>query len=233
VTTTLMKSVCLALAALLIANAGAADLSSVTKTDAAAALRTALTQGATKAVQNLGRADGFFGNPQVKIPLPPTLRKTEKTLRRFGFGDTADQLVLTMNRAAESAVPEAKTLLIDAVKSMTIDDARGILSGGEDAATQYFRRKTEAALAAKFKPVVARETQKVGVTKNYNSLAGKAAQFGLIDATNANLDDYVTGQALDGLFKMIAQEELAIRKDPLGQSSRLLQTVFGIVAPKK
>jgi Protein of unknown function (DUF4197) len=221
------KSGLVLLLSLLLSAASAADLSGFTKTDATTALRTALTQGATKAVASLGQTDGFFKNPEVKIPLPPALSKAAKTMRRFGLGDQADQLELTMNRAAEAAVPEAKTLVVGAVKSMSVEDAKGILTGGDDAATQYFRRKTQDAIAAKFKPIVAAQTQKVGVTRNYNALAGKAVEFGLLDSKEANLDDYVTQQALDGLYKMIAQEELAIRKDPLGQSSKLLQKVFG------
>jgi hypothetical protein len=191
--------------------ASAADLSDFTKADATTALRSALTQGAVKAVGQLGQADGFLLNPEVKIPLPPQLQKGERLMRRF-------------------AVPEAKTLLVGAVKSMSVADAKSILTGGNDSATQYFRTKTQAALAIKFKPIVAQATGKAGVAQSYNSLAGKVAQYGLIDAQSANLDDYVTAQALDGLYKMIAKEELAIRNDPLGQSSKLLQRVFGAMA---
>lgn len=212
--------------------ASAVDLANVTNTDATAALRTALSQGAGKAVTLLAQKDSFLGNPEVKIPLPQNLQKTEKFMRKIGLGYMADELVTTMNRAAEAAVPEAKTLLVDAVKSMTLADAKGILNGGQDSATQYFRTKTQTALAAKFKPIVMQATAKTGVVKSYNSLAGKAAQFGLLDAKAANIDDYVTAQTLDGLYKMIAKEELAIRADPIGQSSKLLQRVFGAVAGK-
>lgn len=207
--------------------AAATDLSGITKTDAASALRTALTQGATKAVNSLGQPDGFLGNPQVKIPLPPQLQKADKMLRRIGMGSASDELVMTMNRAAEAAVPEAKTLLVSAVKSMSVADARAILTGGDDSATQYFRSKTHSALTQKFKPIVKQATSKVGAARSYDSLAGKMSQYGLIDANSASLDDYVTAQALEGLYKMVAAEELAIRKDPLGQSSKLLQRVFG------
>jgi hypothetical protein len=207
----------------------AVDLSGITKGDATAALRSALTQGAVKAVGELGQTDGFLLNPEVKIPLPPHLQNTERVMRRFGFGSMADELITTMNRAAEAAVPEAKTLLVGAVKSMTVADAKAILAGGNDSATQYFRSKTQTALAQKFKPIVAQATHQAGVAESYNSLAGKVAQFGLIDAQSANIDDYITAQALDGLYKMIAKEELAIRSDPIGQSSKLLQRVFGAV----
>jgi hypothetical protein len=210
--------------------AGAVDLSSITRTDATSALRTALTQGATKAVGELGTANGFLLNPEVKIPLPPQLQNAERLMRRFGLGPMADELITTMNRAAEAAVPEAKTLLVNAVKSMSVADAKAILTGGDDSATQYFRTKTESTLATKFKPIVMQYTSKLGVTQSYNSLAGRAAQFGLLDAKAANIDDYVTAQALDGLYTMIAKEELAIRQDPVGQASRLLRRVFGAAA---
>jgi hypothetical protein len=221
----------LALVLILAAGTAAAiDLSSITNKDATTALRTALTQGAGKAVDALAQQDGFFGNADVKIPLPQSLQRAEKNLRKFGMGFLADEAILTMNRAAEAAMPEAKTLLVSAVKSMTLADAKGILSGGPDSATQYFRSKTQTALTAKFKPIIMQTTAKTGATKSYNDLAGKAAQFGLLDAKSANIDDYVTAQALDGLYKMIAKEEQAIRADPIGQSSKILQKVFGAVS---
>ena len=207
----------------------ALDLASITNTDATTALRTALTQGAGKAVTTLAQKDGFLGNPEVKIPLPQNLQKAEKLMRRVGLGSMADNLVLTMNRAAEAAVPEAKTLLVDAVKAMTLTDAKTILSGGPDSATQYFRSKTETTLAARFTPLIMQSTAKTGAVKQYNSLAGKAASFGLLDAKSANIDDYVTAEALDGLYTMIAKEEQAIRANPIGQTSKILQKVFGAV----
>jgi Protein of unknown function (DUF4197) len=207
------------IAMLLTSSAFAIDLNSITNKDATTALRTALTQGAGKAVDVLAKPDGFFGNPEVKIPLPQALQQTEKNLRKYGLGFLADDAILSMNRAAEAAMPEAKTLLVNAVKSMTLADA----------ATRYFRTKTETALSAKFKPIISQATAKTGAVQSYNALAGKAAQFGLLDAKSANIDDYVTAQALDGLFKMIASEEQAIRADPLGQSSQLLKKVFGAV----
>jgi hypothetical protein len=222
----------LMLSLLLSSTVFALDLSSITNTDATTALRTALTQGAGKAVTTLAQQDGFFGNTDVKIPLPQNLLKAEKTLRKYGLGFMADEVILTMNRAAEAAMPEARTLLVDAVKNMTLADAKGILSGGPDSATQYFRTKTQTTLATKFKPVIAQATAKTGAVKSYNQLAGKAAQFGLLDTKSANIDDYVTAQALDGLYKMIAKEELAIRADPIGQSSKILQKVFSAVSAK-
>ena len=222
-----MRSFVLIACLLIAGSAYSSDLSSITRTDATSALRTALTQGASKAVAQLGQADGFLLNPEVKIPLPPQLQQGERLLRRFGFGAMADQLETTMNRAAEAAVSEAKPLLINTVKAMSVADAKAILIGGDDSATQYFRNKTQTALAEKFKPIVMQATGKVGVKQHYNSLAGKAAQFGLLDPATADIDDYVTARALDGLFKMIAKEEFAIRQDPIGQSSKLLKKVFG------
>jgi hypothetical protein len=152
-------------------------------------------------------------------------------LRTLGLGDEADELVTAMNRAAEAAVPEAKVLLVDAVKTMSVQDATSILTGGDDAATQYFRRTTSEKLAAKFLPIVQKSTAKVGVAQKYNELAGQASKFGLVDAKDASVENYVTQKALDGLFLMMAKEERAIRTDPLGQSSKILKKVFGAVAP--
>ncbi len=208
-----------------------AALAALTSQDKTTALRTALTQGAQAAVAKLGVADGFLGNPEVKIPLPGKLAKGEKMLRTLGMGKQAEELVTAMNRAAEAAVPEAKVLLVDAVKGMSVQDATSILTGGDDAATQYFKRTTSEKLTAKFLPIVQKSTAKVGVAQQYNDLAGKASKYGLVDAKDASVENYVTQKALDGLFVMMAKEEKAIRTDPLGQSSRILKKVFGAVAP--
>jgi hypothetical protein len=192
-------------------------------------LKTALTQAAQVAVQNLGKTDGFLGNPEVRIPLPGKLQKAQSLLKALGAGKQTDALVTAMNRAAEAAVPEAKTLLLDSVKQMSVQDAVGILTGGQDAATQYFRRTTSEKLTQRFLPIVSRETGKVQLAQRYDDVAGKAAQLGLVNEQDANLDRYVTGKALDGLFLMMAKEEAAIRKDPLGQASGILQKVFGAV----
>lgn len=206
-----------------------AALATLSSQDKTTALRTALTQGAQAAVAKLGVVDGFLGNPEVKIPLPGRLAKSEKLLRSLGLGKQADELVTAMNRAAEAAVPEAKVLLVDAVKKMSIQDATAILTGPDDAATQYFRRTTSDKLAARFLPIVQQTTAKAGVAKQYNDVAGKAAQFGLVDAKDASVESYVTQKALDGLFLMMAKEEQAIRDDPLGQSSKILKRVFGAI----
>lgn len=204
-------------------------LSSISPQDQTSALRTALTQGAQAAVAKLGTADGFLGNPKVRIPLPGKLAKAEKTLKRIGLGSQTDALVTAMNRAAEAAVPEARTLLVDAVKQMSVQDAAGILSGGPDAATKYFRGKTEGALSAKFLPIVKQRTQQLDLASRYNAVASQAATFGLVDEKDASVEGYVTQKALDGLYTLMAEEEAAIRANPVGQASKLLQTVFGAV----
>lgn len=205
---------------------GLADLSGK---ETASGLKQALTQGAENAVTLLGRSDGFMNNARVRIPLPDSLQRVDGLLRNFGGGKYADELVLAMNRAAETAVPEARTLLVKAVKEMSVQDAKAILTGGDTAATDYFRRKTQDTLAAKFLPVVQKSTAKVGLAQKYNQFAGQAASFGLVDESQANIEKYVTRKALDGLYLMIAEEEKAIRRDPLGQASKLLSRVFGAV----
>lgn len=210
-------------------NAHALDVSDLTNRDAVAGLKAALNKGAESAVAKLGKADGFLGNQRVKIPLPDSLQKLNGTLRRVGMGKYADELVVTMNRAAEAAVPEAKALLITAVKEMSVEDAKGILTGGDTSATRYFRSKTSRPLAAKFLPIVQRATAKVGLVEKYNQFAGKASRLGLVDESQTNLENYVTQKAMDGLFLMIADEEKAIRANPLEQGSKLLSKVFGAV----
>lgn len=192
-----------------------------------AGLKEALTLGANTAVAQLGRRDGFFGDPQLRIPLPPVLQKADRTMRMLGMGAQADDLVLSMNRAAEAAVPEAGSLLLGAVREMSLEDARGLLTGGQTAATEFFRQKTEAALTARFTPIVKRHTDAVGLARQYNQYAAAAAQFGLIDTRHARVEQYVTQQALGGLYTVIGEKEAAIRADPLRAGSALLKTVFG------
>lgn len=201
-------------------------------TDISAGLKEALTRGAEAAVAQLGQKDGFLNNPALKIPLPPTLQKAEKAMRMLGMGRQADELVLSMNHAAEAAVPEAKTLLVDAVKGMTLDDARGILTGGQTSATDFFRRKTEAQLTERFEPIVKASTDKVGLAQQYNQYAGAAAQFNLIDRKQTSVDQYVTEQALDRLYTLIGEKETAIRTNPMQAGSDLLKKVFGAVSGK-
>ena len=199
----------------------------LTDADVARALRQALVQGADRAVLQLGRHDGFLSNHAVRIPVPPSLARTDELLRKVGMRKYSDQLITAMNRAAEQAVPEARVLLVDAVSRMSIADAKVILNGPDDAATQYFRRHTETVLVAHLRPIVRQATQRVQVAEAYNQYAGRAARFGLIKQADADLDAYVTRKALEGLYVTIAEEERAIRNDPIQQSTDLLRRVFG------
>ena len=212
---------------LLTASAHALSLADISGRDASGGLKEALTQGAGKAVDLLGRQDGFLGNPKVKIPLPESVQQIEGLLRGLGMGRQADELINAMNRAAEAAVPQAKTLLVNSIRQMSVQDAKGILSGGDDSATQYFRRTTSAPLAEKFKPVVKKAMAKVKLAEKYDQLAGKASKLGLVREQDAQLENYVTQKTLDGLYLMIAEEEKAIRKDPAGAAGKLAQKVFG------
>jgi hypothetical protein len=202
---------------------------SLSEGEAANGLKEALTRGAAKAVDVLGKPDGFFRNDQVKILLPENLQKGEKMLRKVGGGKYADKLVETMNRAAESAVIEAKPILWQAIKQMTVKDGLEILKGSDDAATQYFRRTTSEPLTAKFRPIVESATAKVGVATQYEKFASKASKVGLVSAKDADLDGYITEKALDGLFLMVAEEEKQIRKDPVATGSAMLKKVFGSI----
>ena len=209
------------------ASASAAGLADITNKDAVSGLRQALTDGAAAAVGKLGVENGFFGNTRVKIPLPESLQKVEGLMRAMGMKRQADELELAMNRAAETAVAEATPLLVDAVKQMSVQDAKGILTGGETSATDYFRRTSADALGRKFLPVVKKATAKVGLAENYNSIAGKGAQLGLVNADQATIEQYVTKKSLDGLYTIIADEEKALRQDPVGAASSIVQKVFG------
>jgi hypothetical protein len=224
----LFRSAALALT-LLSAPALAIGLADLSNKDAVAGMKEALIKGSQAAVAMLAKQDGFLGNERVRIPLPESLHKVEGLMRGLGMGKYADELVTTMNRAAESAVVEAKPLLVNAVKNMSVQDAKGILTGGQDAATQYFKRSTSAGLNEKFLPIVRKATQKVKLAEKYNEFAGKGTKFGLIDQKDADLNSYVTRKALDGLFLMIADEEKKIRQDPVGAASGIISKVFGAI----
>lgn len=204
-----------------------AGLEAISNQDAVSGLREALVKGSQYAVESLGKQDGFFGNGKVKIPLPESAQKVEKIMRQFGMGKHADELILTLNRAAEAAVPEAKALLVDSVKKMSVDDAKGILTGGQDSATQYFKRTTSDQLRTRFLPIVKKATAKVSLAQKYDEYAGKGVKFGLVSKEDANLDNYVTQKALDGLFVMVAEEEAKIRQNPAAAASSVLKKVFG------
>jgi len=206
------------------ASAGIADISNA---DAVSGLRQALSDGSSAAVKLLSAENGYFGNAKVKIPLPPSLQKVESGLRMFGMKKQADELVLSMNRAAEAAAPEAQQLLVDAVKKMSVQDAKGILTGGDTAATEYFKRTTQAQLTQRFLPVVKKATDGVGLAQQYNNLAGQGAALGLIKQEDASIETYVTRKALDGLYLMIAEQEKSFRQNPVGATSNIVKKVFG------
>lgn len=225
--TRFLKAVFAAFFVLTAATVLAVGLDDISSGDAGSGVKEALSKGADFAVSSLGVRNGFLGNKKVKIPLPGYLEKAEKGLRMFGMGKQADELVETMNHAAENAVAEAKPILTDAIRKMTIQDAKAILTGGDDSVTQYFKRTSSEQLGAKFAPIVKASTKKLKLAEQYNSFAGKAASAGLIDKKNADIDSYVTQKAMDGLFAMIAEEEKKLRSNPLGAGSDLLKKVFG------
>jgi Protein of unknown function (DUF4197) len=208
------------------ATAFAAGLDAVSSQEAASGLRAALAQGIDVAVAQLGKSGGFLNDPKVAIPLPHPLDKAESGLRMLGMGSQADELKATMNHAAEQAVAQAQPIFQQALQHMTLADAKGILTGGDGAGTAYFRRATSAQLTQKFKPIVAAQTAKLGLAAKYDEYAGKATKLGLVSSQDANLNDYVTAKALDGLFSRVADEEHQIRKDPMGQANSLLKKVF-------
>ena len=205
----------------------AISLKDLTGEDASTGLKAALEKGAISAVGMLGVANGFMGNDKVRIALPGYLNDAAGWLKKLGQGKKVDELILGMNRAAESAVPMAKDMLVGAVKSMSVADAKTILQGGSTAATNYFSSKTREPLGQQFLPVITQATAKVGLVDKYNAVAGKASKLGLIKPQDASLEHYVNGKALDGLFLMIGEEEKKIRQDPIGSGSAILSKVFG------
>ena len=207
--------------------AQALSLSDLTNADASAGLKLALEKGALSAIGLLGQADGFLGNPKVRIPLPGFLEKAAGFLRTIGQGGKIDELVTSMNRAAEAAIPQGKDLLVSAVKTMSVQDAKKILGGAETSVTEFFAEKTRVPLEGRFLPVVTKAIEKVGLASQYNEVAGKAAGMGLMKAEDANIQKYVTTKSLDGLYVMIGEEEKKIRRDPIGTGSNLLKKVFG------
>jgi len=208
-------------------SAHALGLADISGSDATGGLKDALIQASGAAVGKLGVTDGFLGNPKVKIPLPDSMKKTESAMRMFGMGKKADELVIRMNRAAEAAVPEAKVLLVNSVKQMSVDDAKSILTGGDDSATQYFKKTTSKPLTEKFLPIVQKATENVQLAQQYNKFAEAGSRFGLVKKDQANLEQYVTQKTLDGLYLMMADEEKSIRKNPMGAASELVKKVFG------
>jgi uncharacterized protein DUF4197 len=212
---------------LLVGSALALSLADLTNQDAARGIKGALNKGAASAIAKLGVPGGFLDNPKVKIPLPPALDEAAKVMRMMGRGKDADDLIVAMNTAAEQAVPQAKELLVNAVKTMSLDDAKRILTGGDNSVTEFFKTRTEGPLAAKFLPIVKQATDRVGLAKKYDDIAGQGAKIGLIKGDAANIDQYVTDRALDGLYLMIGEEEHAIRQNPAAAGSAIISKVFG------
>lgn len=211
----------------------AGALAGLTQEQVAQGLKEALAKGVQQAVTSLSRPDGFLTNINVKIPMPASLRRAEKILRTLRQDKLADEFVTTMNRAAERAVPEAASVLGDSIKQMTIADAKTILTGTNNAATQYFRRTSETNLFARFRPIVEQATEQVGVTRAYKQMMSKV-NFGgvgsaLFSQETIDLDSYVTSKALDGLFFKIGEEEKLIRENPVARTTDLLKKVFGAV----
>ncbi|MGE8166738.1 DUF4197 domain-containing protein [Pseudomonas putida] len=210
---------------MLSASAMALSLGDLSQSDASAGVKDALTQGAQLAVKQLSAPGGFNDNPDVRIELPGKLGKAAKAMKMFGQGDKVEALENSMNAAAEAAVPQAQAILVDAVKKMSVADAKGILSGGDDSATQYLNKSSREQIRAKFLPIVKQATDKVGVAQQYNAFAGQAKSLGLIK-DDANIENYVTEKALDGLFERIAKEEQSIRQNPAQAATSLAKKVF-------
>lgn len=199
----------------------------LTTAEVAEGLKEALIKGISTGSDLVSITDGYFKNPEIKIPFPPEVQKVENTLRNIGLGSQVDKFVLSLNRGAEDAAKEAKPIFIAAIKSMTIQDAWAILKGDQNAATEYLKRTTSGLLKEKFKPVIQTSLNKVNATKYYGEIVTRYNQIPLVDKVNPNLDDYATDKAIEGLFTMIAKEEKEIRQDPVARTTELLKKVFG------
>ena len=193
----------------------------------ASGLKEALQLGTQNAVKKTGRVDGYFGNAAIKILMPEKLRTLERGLRAAGQGPKVDEFILSMNRAAEKAAPLAKDIFLGALKGMTFDDARKILSGGDTSATEFFKAKTTEKLTLAFTPIVKKATDETGVTRQYKDLTGRAQAIPFLKSQTLDIDQYIVGKALDGLFYMVAEEEKKIRKNPAARVTTLLKDVFG------
>lgn len=191
-------------------------------------LKEALSIGSRRAIETVSQTDGYLGNPKIRIPLPPQVEKVDSLMRQVGMSDLADDFQTSMNRAAEEAAPEATSIMVDAIKNMTIEDARNILNGPDNAATQYFREQTSGRLTELFRPSIRNSLDQVGSTRYYNQLSDRVSSVPVVgQQLNVDLPDYVTQKALDGLFTMLALEEKKIRENPAARTTELLKTVFG------
>ncbi len=193
----------------------------------ASGLKEALEIGTKNAAETTGQLDGYFLNEAIKILMPEKMRRVEQGLRMVGYGNQVDEFVLSMNRAAEKAAPFAKDIFWDAIKEMSIEDAQGILTGGDTSATEYFRRKTSDRLTDAFQPIVHDSMEEVGVTQQYQALTGRFNTIPFMKAEAVDLDSYVVEKALDGLFYVLGQEEKKIRENPAARVTDLLREVFG------
>ena len=212
----------------------AVSLTSLSQEQLVQGLKEALAKGVQHSITNLGRDGGYLSNLNVRIPMPEKLTAVERTLRTLKQDQLADEFIATMNRAAEAAVPEAGAIFSDAIKGMTLEDAKALLHGPDDAATQYFKKTGEARLQEKMLPVIKHTTEQAGVTASYKKVMDKAAPatgFFKLKTADIDLDRYVTQKASDGLFKMIAEEEKRIRQNPAARTTELLQKVFGNPKP--
>ncbi|HEX9136525.1 MAG TPA: DUF4197 domain-containing protein, partial [Nitrospirota bacterium] len=189
-------------------------------------LKEALSIGAKNGVKTVSQVDGYFGNPLIRIPMPENIQRIEKALRKAGFNKEVDRFILSMNRAAEKAAPQALNLFVNAVKEMTIPDAVGILRGNDTAATDYLKSKTFDELYKSFKPSISSSMNDVGVTRTFKEMMDKTRRIPFLKKESVDLDHYVTSKALDGLFTVVGQEEKKIRKDPAARVTELLKTVF-------
>lgn len=211
------------------AGAFALSLSDLSQGDANKALKDALSQSTKVAVQQLGKPGGFSNDPDVRIELPGNIGKASRMLKMMGMGAQVEELETGMNKAAEAAVPQAQALLLDAVKKMTVTDAKSILAGGNDSATQYLNKTSREQIRAKFLPIIKQATDQVGVAQQYNALASKASGFGAVDARYGSVEGYVTEQALNGLFTVIAEQEASIRQNPAQAATSMAKKVFGVL----
>lgn len=217
----------IALATVTVRPAAAQGLAGLSSGDATAGLRAALERGTGFAIDSLGKFDGYWNNPKVRIPLPAWIERGESALRLAGRGKDIDALKLGVNRAAEQAVPLARPIVVSAVREMSVQDAKAILTGGDDSVTRFFADKTRAPLTERFLPIVTEVTGKIGLAQQYNALAARGEQLGLVRGDDVRVERHVTTRALDGLYLLIAEEERRIRSDPVGTGSAILQKVFG------
>lgn len=204
-----------------------AQLGTLSDSKIVAGLKEALQIGTGNAINLTGRVDGFFKNAAIKILLPKQLDTVGKGLRMAGQGQMVDEFVMSMNRAAEKAAPEARKIFVDAVKQMSFDDARKILFGNDTAATDYFKAKTSTKIATAFRPIIERSMNEVGATRQYKELMGRFQSIPFAKTQSLDIDAYVVNKSLDGLFYMVGEEEKKIRKDPLARVTGILKDVFG------